>query len=33
MIYMASVGRSPWFFDSNEGARKDIERCAAESES
>jgi hypothetical protein len=31
-IYMASTGRSPFFFDSNEGALADIKRCAAESE-
>jgi hypothetical protein len=31
MIYMASVGFVPWFYDpSNEHALKDIRRCAAE---
>jgi hypothetical protein len=30
LIYLVSTGRAPWFFDSTEGARKDIERCAAE---
>ncbi len=30
MIYRASTGRVPWFFASNEGALRDIERRAAE---
>ena len=29
-IYLASTGRTPFFFDTNEGALEDIRRCAAE---
>jgi hypothetical protein len=29
-IYLASTGRSPWFYASNEWALEDIKRCAAE---
>jgi hypothetical protein len=32
MIYRASTGRSPWFYDTNEGALADIRRCAEEAE-
>ena len=30
MIYRASTGRAPFFYDTNEGALADIKRCAAE---